>query len=287
MTFDPEKLLSLPVRKYEQQFTKRNTILYALGLGCGAEAAESGDLQYVYEEQLKALPTMPITVASTGFWQREQQYGITWNKVLHTSQSVSLSRPFPVEGDVTALFKISEIYDKGVEKGCFLYTERELYNNATGDHLASVKHGFLLREDGGYGGGSSSPSKPLAMPDDRGPDAVAIFETRPEQAIIYRLSGDLNPLHIDPQAATAAGFERPILHGLCSFGILGRAAIGSLCNNDPARLKHLEVSFSSPVYPGEAIEFEFWWLDGKRAVCQARVASRQTFVLKGGYIELN
>lgn len=285
MCLDAARLLSLPPREIRQTFTKRDTILYALGAGVGIDAAEGEGLEFVFEERLKALPTMAVVIAGPGFWQREPQYGITWQKVLHAEQSTVFHRPFPVEGEVIAQFVISEIYDKGAAKGALLYTHRSLYEKASGDLLATVTQTSFLRGDGGFGGEAVNPRVPYPIPIDRLPDHVQALATRPEQAMIYRLSGDYNPLHIDPDVARSVGFERPILHGLCTYALAGRAAMQTLCDGEPARLKRLDVRFSSPVYPGETVEIDIWMVTAGKAALRARVASRSKTILDNGYVE--
>lgn len=285
MPLDCNKLLAFPPREIRQTLTKRDTILYALGVGAGIEAVDGQGLQFVYEDGLKALPTMAVVIAGPGFWQREPQYGITWQKVLHAEQSAIFHRPFPVEGEIVAQFVISEVYDKGAAKGALLYSKRSLYDASSGDLLTTVVQSSFLRGDGGFGGDAVNPRVPYAIPADRPPDHVQKLVTRPEQAMIYRLSGDYNPLHIDPEVARSVGFDRPILHGLCTYALAGRAVMAKLCGGDPARLKRLDVRFSSPVYPGETVEFDLWVTGPGSAAIRAKVPERKVVVLDNGYAE--
>jgi acyl dehydratase len=285
MALDPIKLLSLPSREIRQIFTKRDTILYALGVGAGIDAADGRGVDFVYEERLKALPTMAVVMAGPGFWQREPQYGITWQKVLHAEQSTVFHRPLPVEGEVVAQFVITEVYDKGAAKGALVYAKRSLYDGSSGDLLATVVQSSFLRGDGGFGGSAVNPRVPYAIPADRPPDCIERLVTRPEQAMIYRLSGDYNPLHIDPDAARSVGFDRPILHGLCTYALAGRAVMARFCGSDPARLKRLDVRFSSPIYPGETVEFDMWITQPGKAAIRAQVVERNVVVLDNGYAE--
>jgi acyl dehydratase len=282
---DPNKLLALPPQELRQKFTRKDTILYALGTGAGIEAAAGSGLEFVYEEGLKALPTMAVVMASPGFWQREPQYEIAWQKVLHAEQSATFHRPLPVEGEIVSRFVIAEIYDKGAAKGALLYAKRTLYDADSGHLLATVVQSSFLRGDGGFGGKTVNHRVPYAVPADRPPDEVVRLATRPEQAMIYRLLGDFNPLHIDPQVARSVGFDRPILHGLCTYALAGRAAMASLCGNDPARLRRLDVRFSSPIYPGETVSFEIWKTGTGTGALRAKVAERNAVVLDNGYIE--
>ena len=162
---------------------------------------------------------------------------------------------------------------------------RRLHDAASGDLLATIGSTAFLRGDGGFGGRSDGAPKPHPMPTDRPADLTLDFATRPEQALIYRLSGDYNPLHVDPEVAVAGGFPAPILHGLCTYGIAGRAAVKGLCGGDPARLKRLDVRFSSPVYPGETLRVEIWREGAGQASLRVRVVERDLVVLQNGLVE--
>lgn len=279
MVFDPEKLLALPPRVTEQRFSERDTILYALGVGASEE-----DLPFVYEAGLKALPTMAVVLGYPGFWQKEPQYGIDWKRVLHGEQSICLHAPLPVAGRVRSELTIDEIIDKGAEKGAVLMSSRRIYEADGGRHLATVSQTSMLRGNGGFGGASQKVAAPQATPD-RAPDETLVLPTSGVQALIYRLSGDYNPLHADPAVAADAGFPRPILHGLCTFGVAGRAVLKALCGNAPERLRRLDVRFSSPVFPGETIEVDLWREGEGRAALRARSRERDLVVLSNGYVE--
>lgn len=282
--FDPARLVGLEPREIRQRYDVRDTILYALGVGAGVEPQP--DLRHVYEAELQALPTMAVVLASPGFWQRDPQFGIDWPRVLHGEQSVVFHRPLPTSGEIVGLFRIKSIYDKGAGKGSLLYAERDLMDAATGELLATVTQGSFLRGNGGAGTVANDPVPvPHPAPTDRAPDHVMTMATRPEQAMIYRLSGDYNPLHIDPGVAKGAGFPGPILHGLCTYGLAGRAVMATLCEGDAARLRRLDVRFSSPVYPGETVEIQIWREGHGKAAFRAKVAERDVLVLNNGYVE--
>jgi acyl dehydratase len=282
---DYDMLMSLPPREGKQSYSKRDTMLYALGLGVGARAAEdSRHLQYVYEEGLKVLPTMAIVLAYPGFWVAEPQYGIDYRKVLHADQSLELVRPLPVEGNARSQTTVQAIYDKGPDKGALMYIKRELFDAATDELIANVRQGLFLRGNGGFGGRSDGAPVPHPTPDRRA-DSVFEAHTREEQALIYRLSGDYNPLHAAPAAASEAGFPKPILHGLATFGVAGWGVITQLCGADPQRLRRLDARFSSPVFPGEILRVEIWRDAAGRASFQVRVVERDVVVLKNGYVE--
>lgn len=279
MALDPDRLLGLPPRVTVHSFTERDAILYALGVGAGEE-----DLPFVYEAGLKALPTMAVVLGYPGFWQKEPQYGIDWKRVLHGEQSVRLHAPLPVAGTVRSELTIDRIVDKGTDKGAVLLSSRRIYDAGTGLHLATVSQTSVLRGDGGFGGSTQGASTPYALPD-RAPDETVSLPTSKAQALIYRLSGDYNPLHVDPAVAAEAGFPRPILHGLCTFGVAGRAVLRTLCADAPERLKRFDVRFSSPVFPGETIEVDIWRESEGRAALRARARERDVVVLNNGYVE--
>lgn len=281
MTFDRERLLALPPRVTHHRFTRRDTMLYALGVGA---AQQPGDLPFVYEENLAALPTMAVVLAYPGFWQKEPEYGIDWKRVLHAEQSVVFHAPLPVEGEVRGELTIDHIVDKGPAKGALLYSRRKIFDTADERLLASVTQVSFLRGDGGCGGPSTPPRAPHIVPDGE-PDAVLVLETRPEQALVYRLSGDYNPLHADPDVAAEAGLPRPILHGLCTYGIAGRALLAALCDNRPARMRRLDCRFTAPVFPGDTLELDYWRRAGGTASYRVRVPERDALVLDNGLVE--
>jgi len=275
MALDPDKLLKLRLET-RQRVERSATILYALGVG-------ATELPFVYEEGLRALPTMAVTMAYPGFVWRNLNLGVDWQRVLHGETSVVLHAPLPVEGEVVGHTTFGPIFDKGADKGAVAYQTREIYL-ADGTHIATVCNGTFLRGDGGFGGTSEGQPKPHRIPD-RSPDIALALPTATNQALIYRLSGDLNPLHIDPAVAHAAGFRKPILHGLASYGVVGRAILSVLCGNVPERLKRLDVRFSSPVFPGETIRTEIWRESAGRAVFRAVCDEREQTILNNGYVE--
>jgi acyl dehydratase len=188
-----------------------------------------------------------------------------------------------VEGEVLGRATFGPIFDKGAAKGAVAYQTREIYL-ADGTHVATVRNASFLRSEGGFGGNSEGQPKPRAIPE-RAPDVAVALATATNQATIYRLSGDLNPLHIDPAVAQAAGFPRPILHGLATYGVVGRAILAALCDNMPERLKRLDARFSNPVFPGETIRTEIWHAGVGMAAFRAIAAERGQIVLNNGYAE--
>ena len=283
MTFDPEKLLAMAPIETTASHSERDVILYALGLGVGNESAVSADtLAFAYEEQLQVLPTMASVLASPGFWARKPEYCIDWKRLLHGEQNLHFHKTLPCSGSITSVQTIEDIFDKGVAKGAVVYTRREVYATESGDHLVTERRANFLRGDGGKGGRTDSAPALRAVPE-RPFDKQVTLPTREDQALLYRLSGDYNPLHIDPRFAKNANFEKPILHGLCTFGIAGRALLSGLVDNEVSRFEAMGCRFSAPVFPGETLVTDIWECGGGAAAFQCRAAARDIVVLSHGH----
>ena len=287
MALDYDCLMGLEPMVTIQNLTRKDTILYALGVGAGADAPTDPDeLKFVYENELQALPTQAVVLAYPGFWAKDPKYGLTWQKVLHGEQSIELHCALPVEGKLRGVTSFDEIYDKGADKGAVLYSTRRIFDESSGREVATVRQSSFLRGDGGFGGKSEGAPKPHPIPD-RPADIILTARTRPDQALLYRLSGDSNPLHIDPEVARQGGFAVPILHGLATFGVVGRVLLKALAANEPRRLRRLDVRFSSPVFPGEMLEVHVWREADGSAAFRARAPGRGVVVLQNGYLELD
>lgn len=259
MPIDYAKLKSMQFEPIRHTYTRRDTMLYALGLGVGAsDPTDAGDLKYVYEKSLVALPTQAVTLGVAPMLLAQPELGINFKLLLHAEQTLQVHKPLPIEGTVIGESSVDEIYDKGAAKGAILYMTRKLFDASSGDLLSTMGNVAFLRGDGGFGGKSEGAPKPRAVPADRAADQSAPLTNTANQALIYRLSGDYNPLHSDPEIAAVAGFDRPILHGLCHYGMAGRALIRVLCGDDPSRLLRLDTRFTSPVFPGEPLQVEIW-----------------------------
>jgi acyl dehydratase len=254
---DPARLLALPFPEIVHSYTERDTILYALGVGVGHDPMDRAQLQYVYEPGLVALPSMAATLAYPGFWYRDFDTGLDFSRIVHGSERIVLHAPLPVAGTVVATARIVDVIDKGAGRGAVVVSERDIKDRADGRLLATVRQTAMCRGDGGFGGASRSEPRP-AGPPERAPDQTMEWPTVPQAALIYRLSGDPNPLHADPDAARQAGFARPILHGLATMGAVCHAAVAKLFGHDPARLAEMECRFTAPVYPGDCIRVAFW-----------------------------
>ncbi len=284
MPIDYDKLKNWHFPDLEHRYEAKDTILYALGVGCGADPMDRTELPFVYEDGLKALPTMAVVLGYPGFWLKDPDTGVDWRKILHGEQGLVIHKPLPASGTVIGRTRVTEIVDKGPGKGALLYSDREVFDKATGDLLATLTSTTFIRGEGGFGGPSGPAPEPHALPE-RAPDLAVDLKTLPQAALIYRLSGDYNPLHADPDVATAAGFERPILHGLCTYAVAGRAVLKACCGNDPSRLRRFDLRFSAPVLPGETVRTEIW-RDGSRVSFRARVVERDIVVLNNGLAEV-
>lgn len=284
MPIDAEKLLAWRFEDLEHSYQARDTMLYGLGAGAGSDPLDESDLSYVYEDGLVALPSMAVVLGYPGFWLKDQNTGVDWRRVLHGEQGMILHRPLPVHGTVIGRTKVTGLVDKGAGKGALLYSRRDVYEKTSGDLLATLTSTTFLRGDGGFGGASGPTHTPHLVPE-RAPDATLDLATLPQAALIYRLSGDYNPLHADPKVALAAGFPRPILHGLATYAVACRAILRLACGNDASRLKAMNVRFSAPVFPGETIRTEIW-RDGGEVSFRCSVVERALKVLDNGRAEV-
>lgn len=278
MPIEVEKLLSYPIPVVRQTLTRQQTAFYALSVGVGADPLNERQLRYVdYCRDLQALPSLALVLGHPGFWLGDARSGVDPKSVVHGEQELTLHSELPVEGEIIGETRIIGLVDKGVGNGALLYTRKEVRSAADGRLLASTLNTTFLRGGGGFGGDSSALRSSHALPEGK-PDFCIDLPTRPEQALYYRMNGDNNPLHADPAVAMAAGFSRPILHGLCTFGIVCHALLSTLANYDASRLRSMALRFSSPVLPGETIRSEIW-RDGS---FRARVLERDALVVSNG-----
>jgi acyl dehydratase len=284
MPLDPERLLAHPIPEVTQALTRRDTMLYALSVGLGQDPMDEWQRRFVVEKDLVALPTMAVVLGYPGFWLGDPATGVSAAKVLHGEQSITLHRALPVEGTIVGRSRITGLVDRGAEKGAVLYSARDL-TDGEGTPIATLESTSVLRGDGGFGGPTGPVKQPHAVPA-RAHDAALALATRPEQALLYRLNGDYNPLHADPAVAARGGFPRPILHGLCTLGVVGHALLRLCCGGAPERLRHMGLRFSAPVFPGETIETRVWDEGVGRFAFTARVTERDVTVIGNGLCEV-
>jgi acyl dehydratase len=280
-----ETLLNFPIPEIRQVLRWQDTALYALSLGVGQDPMDEADLRFVTEgAAMQALPTIPVVLGYPGFWLADPATGVDAVRLVAGEQSVELHAPLPVEGEIIGRSRVTGLVDRGAGKGALLYVSRDVIDAATGRTLATVDQTIFLRGDGGFGGPTGPVKKPA--PEAEGPPAITLdLPTRPEMALLYRLNGDHNPLHSSPGLAAKAGFPRPILHGLGTFGVVGRALLRAVCGGDPARFGRMECRFSSPVFPGETIRTEIW-PDATGAAFRGRVMERDVVVISNGRLTL-
>jgi len=284
MPLDPDKLLALDIPDVEHSYGPKDCILYALGVGLGQDPLDEDQLAFVYEKTLKVLPTFPVVQGYSPYTLRRPELGITWTHVVHGEHAVRVHEPIAPQGTVLGRSRILDVIDKGAGKGALIYSERRIIDKASGKLLATINQTTFCRADGGFGGDKRETPAPHPIPE-RAPDIVCDLPTRPETALIYRLSGDVNPLHAEPAFARTGGYPRPILHGLATFGVAGHALLKSACGYDPARLTAMAGRFSAPVFPGETIRTEIW-RDGTIASFRARVVERDVIAINNGRAEI-
>ena len=276
-----ETLLNFPIPEIRQRLRWQDSALYALSLGCGQDPMDEADLRFVTEgAAMRALPTMAVVLGYPGFWLRDPATGVDAVRLVHGEQSVEIHAALPTEGEVIGRSRVTGLVDRGEGKGALLYSERVILDAATGTKLATLEQTTFLRGDGGFGGPSGPVKKPAPEPEGA-PDLVLDLPTRPEMALLYRLNGDHNPLHSSPAVAAKAGFPRPILHGLATFGLVGRALLRAVCEGDPARVGRMDCRFSAPVVPGETIRTEIW-RTATGAAFRARAVERDVVVVGNG-----
>jgi acyl dehydratase len=266
----------------EHSWDSKDALLYALGVGAGA-VDPFDELQFTTENtngvRQQVLPTMAVVLGFGGAAVVGKIGSFNPAMLVHGEQAITLASPIPVEGKISTVGEIVGIYDKG--KGAVIATESVSTDLSTGNELFRSRSAVFIRGEGGWGGDRGPAA--AAGPPEREPDHVVTYPTRTDQALIYRLSGDRNPLHSDPSFAAMGGFDKPILHGLCTYGFTGRALLHTLCGSDPSRFRSMAGRFSSPVMPGEDLTVKMW-VDGDRSVFQT-CGSDGRVVLDAGLCE--
>ena len=282
MPINYDEIMSLKSENIEISYTDKDSILYGLGVGLGNDPMNMDELKYVYENGQIVLPSM-----ATNFQYHSSllmSANLNFIMVVHGEQKLSIINPIPVSGEFVADMKVINCFDKGASKGAIVEVETTVKLKSDGTEICKLISTTFARGDGGFGGPESPPQK-VYEPEGT-PDIVDEITTKPDQALIFRLSGDYNPLHSDPNFAKAAGFPKPILHGLCTYGVACRSIVKTACDKDVKKLKSFNCRFSSPVFPGETIVTEMW-KNGNIINFQSKVKERDKIILKNGVSEIS
>jgi acyl dehydratase len=258
MPFTQQSLKSYPIPEVEHTVTPRDCILYSLAVGMGANPTDPGQLEAT---------------------------GVDWKHVLHGEQYFELHRPLPIAATLLGRTRVIGINDRGADRGAFVYSRRDVVDKSTGEAVCSIEQTTVCRRDGGCGGSDPAPRKPHRLPE-READIVCDIAVSGQAALLYRMNGDHNPLHVDPKVAQQAGYPQPILHGLCTLGHAGHAILRHACDYDPARFKSMAVRFTAPVFPGETLRTLIWHEEDGVSFCSS-VTERDTTVLGNGWVTLN
>ena len=282
MNFDPDYLLNRDFPILRHSYNEKDCMLYALGVGMGIDPLDENCLRFVYEDGLKVLPSQSVVMAHPGFWAKEDDTGLDWVKVLHAGQEIILHKSLPVSATVEAKTRITEVTDKGEKTGALIVSDRTVVDVDTGDELCTLVTTILARGNGGFGGDRRSVPKTDVTPKEV-PDEICDLQTLPSQALIYRLSGDFNPLHASPIVARNAGFQAPILHGLSTLGVMTHALLRTCCDYEPDRFKRIRLRFSSPVLPGETIRTEIW-RNGNEIAFRCKSLEQDKIVINNGWL---
>ncbi len=285
MPIDPEKLLNRKFPTVRQTYTEKDCMLYALGIGMGIDPLDEECLRFVFEENLKVVPSQSVMMAHPGFWAHEEDIALDWMKILHVGQEIIFHKPIPATATVEATTRFTKVSDKGERVGALIVTDRVVRNVETGDDLLTLITTVLARGDGGFGSERKSSPKTDLIPS-REPDKVCDLPTLPQQALLYRLSGDFNPLHASPSVAKQVGYKAPILHGLCTMGVATHALLKECTDYDPDRFKHMRLKFSAPVYPGETIRTEIWQ-DGNEIAFRCKSVEQDKVIINNGYLKIS
>jgi acyl dehydratase len=276
-----DELMALKNLGQKHSYGDREVMLYAYGIGIGADPMDEKELLFVNEaaatpRSLKVVPTF-ASVAAWGAGPGEMN--LNRLMVVDGERDITFHKPLAAAAHITADSNVLAVYDKGKDKGAII-RHQTILKDADGEKLATLVASRFARGDGGFGGSSEGQPEPHQVPS-RAPDRIVDISTRPDQALIYRLCGDRNPLHSDPEFAKKAGFQRPILHGMCTYGISCRGVLQTYADYDPTAFRQHVARFSSPVYPGETVTIAMW-KDGNVISFEAKVKARDVAVIRNG-----
>ncbi|NYT69220.1 MaoC/PaaZ C-terminal domain-containing protein [Pusillimonas noertemannii] len=278
-----EVIRNLPETEIPVDYTEKDAILYALSIGLGHDV--EAELEYVVDLRLKSTPMFALIAGHNLPWLRQPETGIDVRRMLHGETSLTLHRALPAAGRVIVHGRISGVVDRGPGKHVSVYFEQRLLESGTSEHLATVGGCFVFPGAGVRADASGSQAK-AARPPDRDADVELEVCIPSNAAQLYRLNGDRNTLHVDPEVARRAGFEKPILHGLCTFGYASTASVRALCGHDAQRIKHIQGRYSTPIYPGERMRTQFYQLGDSEYAFRCIAVERNVTVLDAGQLIL-
>ena len=277
MPIDPDRAIGATLGERTFSWNASDVLLYHLALGAGADPVDPGELRYAYEADLQVLPTFGVVAPTLRDTEppRVEMPGIEIDlaAVLHGSQEISLHGPLPTSGEAVARGRIVDVQDKG---SAAVIVQETAVEDTSGRPLWTTQSSIFVRGEGGFGGHRGTTER--VPPPDREPDAELLTPTLPQQALWYRLCGDRNPLHADPGFAAGAGFDRPILHGLCTYGMVCKAVVDGLLDGDASRVDRFSARFAGVVFPGETLRTQVWSVD-ERLVLATSVVEREAPVL--------
>lgn len=281
MAIDFFSAMSVASKGVQYAYTDTQTMLYALAIGMGRDPIDECELSFVYEKNLQAMPTLATVIA----WGARdvRTLGVDYPKVLHGEQRITVHSPLPVSADLVVDTRTKSIHDKGVGKGALIVSEINIKDASTGRLVCTLEPTHFARGDGGFSkeSGDSGPATPPHIIPDRVADESCELATRAEQPLFYRLLGDRNVLHVDPEAARKAGFESPIVHGLCTYGMCCHAVLKTICNYRADLIRQFDVRFSAPVLPGDTLKVEMW-RDAETISFRAIAKERDVVVIDNG-----
>jgi acyl dehydratase len=279
MAISLEQILAIRSDNVRFAYSERESLLYSLSIGLGENPLDERELQFVTEGDQGPRTVATMATVLTQFAALRTS-GIEYTQILHAEQRLTLHRPLPPSADLLADYAVTGVADKGSQKGILVYTETRARTASDNQPLFTAGATIMARHDGGIGSGGMLSPAVQRIPN-RAPDRTMMIGTRPNQALLYRLNGDRNPLHSNPATAVLAGFRQPILHGLCTYGIACRAVLASVCEYEHTRIGRFDARFSSPVYPGESIAADIW-MDGDIISFRCRVPERDVVALNYG-----
>jgi len=282
MPIDPKQALGAKLGEGKYSWTKDQVILYHLGIGAGVPPTDRGELEYTYEKNLKVLPSYAVVPVFGAIGSIGSIPGLSFNfaMLLHGEQDIEIHQPIPTDATVSNAGRVAGVYDKG--KAALVVLEVKT-NDEAGKPLFTNRFSLFLRGEGGFGG-ESGPKAGNEAPS-RAPDGVLTSTTLPQQALIYRLSGDKNPLHADPDFAKMGGFDKPIIHGLCSYGIVCKAIVDKVLGGDVTKVARYQARFAGVGFPGETY-LTSYWREGDKILIQAKSKERDAAIISNAAITI-